>query len=92
MPFALETALDADAATIIRTAWRRSPTSRCTTCRRVATDTSTCTASGPGRITPCARTVAMKIPLPVAGRLTRAELVRFRRVHYLTAVPLMPSR
>jgi len=38
-----------------------------------------------------ARTVAMNVPLPVVGRLSRAELVRFRPVHYLAAVPLMPA-
>jgi hypothetical protein len=90
MPFALEIALDADAATIVRTAWRPSPTSRCTTCRRVATDTSTRTASGRRAAWVPHCTLAQDIE--GAGRLTRAELVRFRPVHYLTAVPLMPSR
>jgi 2'-5' RNA ligase len=35
-----------------------------------------------------AREVAERIPLPLAGRLERAELVRFRPVHCLGAVPL----
>jgi 2'-5' RNA ligase len=39
-----------------------------------------------------ARAVAMNIPVPVAGYLSRAELVRFRPVHHLAAIPLAPSR
>jgi 2'-5' RNA ligase len=35
-----------------------------------------------------ARAVAERIPLPIAGRLSRAELVQFYPVHCLTAVPL----
>jgi 2'-5' RNA ligase len=35
-----------------------------------------------------ARSVAARTPLPIVGRLERAELVRFRPVHCLSAAPL----
>jgi hypothetical protein len=35
-----------------------------------------------------AHAIAERVPLPIAGRLSRAELVRFHPVHCLTAVPL----
>jgi len=37
-----------------------------------------------------ARSVAERMPLPVIGRLERAELVRFRPVQLLSAAPLAP--
>ena len=38
-----------------------------------------------------AHAIAERVPLPIAGRLSRAELVRFHPVHCLTAVPLANS-
>jgi 2'-5' RNA ligase len=36
-----------------------------------------------------ARAIAERVPLPVAGRLSRAELIRFHPVQHLSTVPLV---